>query len=146
MNPLKTIYCNQYFELKQQGKEANARKNGTILTTFALVLTLFAIYILWITFFPDAERTMNRFIRKTVGRTSGRMFGKIGAGILMIISYVLVRYTIGTAKSYQNTINYFDKLSSWEQEKISKKGFKLFIFSIVLIAVSLASLLIKTYI
>lgn len=146
MNLLKTIYCNQYFELKQKGKEASARKNGTILTTLALVLVLFAIYILWITFFPDAERTMNRFVRKTIGRTSGRMLGKILALVLMTVSYLLIRYTLGTVKSYQKTITVFSKLSADEQERISKKGLKIFLMSIAFLGITLVSVLIKTYI
>ncbi|MEM6719447.1 MAG: hypothetical protein AAF611_09045 [Bacteroidota bacterium] len=146
MNLLASIYCNQYFELKQKGKEASARYNGTILTTFALVLVLFAIYILLVTFLPDVEKEMNRFVRKTVGRTSGRLFGKILAGVLMVVSYLGIRYTLGTEKRYQKMIQTFEKLPFSVQEQISKKGLKTFIAAIVFIGIALLSLLIKTYI
>ncbi|MEM6686386.1 MAG: hypothetical protein AAF617_11440 [Bacteroidota bacterium] len=146
MNILASIYCNQYFELKKKGKEARARYNGTILTTFALVIVLFASYILMITFFPDAEKEVNRFVRKTVGRTSGRMFGKILAGVLMIVSYLSIRYTLGTEKNYQKMIQTFEQLPVSSQEQISKKGLQTFIATIIFIGIALLALLLKTYI
>jgi len=146
MNLLASIYCNQYFELKKKGKEASARYNGTILTTFALVLILFAIYIFMVTFFPDVEKEMNRFVRKTVGRTSGRMFGKILALVLMVIAYLSIRFTLGTEKRYQKIVQTFEKLPVSNQKQISKKGLQTFIAAIIFIGIALLALLIKTYI
>lgn len=146
MNIFKAIYCNQYFELKQKGKEVQARYNGTILTSIALVLILFGTYIFLITWFPDIERAINRAIRKVVGRTTGRMMGKLIAFVFMVISYVVIRWTIGTQRNYEQLITTFDKMPIHDQEKISKKGLKAFIGTIVFIVISLIGLLVKTYI
>ena len=130
MNLLKAIYCNQYYELKQKGKEVSARENGTALTAVALMLSVFALLLLSILFVPGLEKDINHFIIDLFGMRSGKTAGKyLGIGIIAIC-WPIIRFTLGTESSYNKTIHEFESLNKEEQLKISKKGLYTFIAAV----------------
>ncbi len=88
-------------------------------------------------FIPDFADAFADSIKDVFGRKNGRALGKIVAVIPFLIFLPLVRYTLGTQKSYQSTINQFENQSKDSQRKISRRGL---IFAIV----SFASLFIAT--
>ena len=148
MNLFGALYCNQYYKLKEQGKEHTAQKNGTILATVALVLFLFGLFMLLISLVPDFEREMNGIFRKVFGvrRSSGRAIGQIIGLLLFASAYPMVKFTVGPDNVYQRTISYFESLTETEQLAISKKGFQFFISSIVATAIGLLTVMIETYV
>ena len=137
MNPFKALYCNQYYELEPKGKGNTAKKMGTILSTIALVLFLFSLFFLLITFFPDIEKDMDKFFRNAFGRRTGRAIGKFIALALFVIAYPLIRVTLGTEKSYQKTITRFNSKTQLEKEQISKKGLVFFVSSIITVVITI---------
>lgn len=146
MNLFKAIYCNQYFSLKKQGKEFFARKNGHIIATVSIILYAFSVFLLLMTFVPDFDREMSRFFRKTFGGANGKFIGQLITLLLFVSVYPLLKFTIGSNRIYNKTIEKFSKLPEEEQQKVSDKGLAFFILSIVSIFISFIAILIKTYV
>lgn len=146
MNSLKSIYWYTYYELKQKGKAHNARKQGTLLTTVAILLFIMAVFFLLIVFMPDFEKDVNRFLKPYFGRNAGKFLGQIGALILLLIIYPIVNLTIGSSKSYYKYITENSLTSQDEQKTLSKKGIKNFFIPLILFFIALISLFIKTFI
>jgi hypothetical protein len=147
MNPLKAIYWNQYYELKQKGKAHVARKQGTLLVTIAITLIIFSIFYLLMVLVPDFEKETNRFLKRSFGRNLGRSIGKILAILLIIIIYPIINFTIGSTKTYHdNIVKSSLLLSADEQKELSKKGLKMFILPVILFGIAMIALLIKTFI
>jgi len=146
MSPFKAIYWNQYFELKKKQKESAARANGTGIVTMTIVMFLFAIFMLLMTFYPDFERDTSRFVSKSFGRNSGKMIGQMGIILLILIIYPLIKYTIGTRNYFFRTVVKYSILSQDEQKQISKKGMKYFIGSILLFVLSIITMIIKSFV
>ncbi|WP_406684624.1 DUF3784 domain-containing protein [Seonamhaeicola sp. MEBiC1930] len=136
MNVFKALYCNQYYELEPQGKADTAKKMGTVLNAVAIMLILLSIFFLLLTFVPDFERELNKMFKSAFGRRSGRAVGKFVGLAIVALAFPVIRYTLGTEKSYQNIIAEFKSKSAEEQAQISKKGLQFFIRVIVLIAIS----------
>ncbi len=137
MNILKQLYCNQYYELKPQGKEASALDNGTKLVTIALVLYALSISFLLILIFPDLKDFFEDILQDIFGRRSGRTIGQIIAALFFASFYFLVKLTLGKKESYENTIAEFETLVEEEQKKISKNGLIFFVLGIGIFAVSM---------
>ncbi|WP_412983970.1 hypothetical protein [Pontimicrobium sp. IMCC45349] len=135
MNVFKALYCNQYYELKPQGKEDTAQKMGTILSTIALVLFLLSAFFLLMTFMPDFEKELYRFFKSAFGRRTGKAIGKFAGILCLLIGYPIIKFTVGTNKSYNTTITEFNNKSIEEQKQISKKGLKFFVSSVAIIII-----------
>lgn len=136
-HPLKAIYCNQYFSLKPRGKVGLAREYGTALSTVAVMLVLFALYMTTISLFPGVEKTAHELIKDIFGFKTGQSAGQILGLFLVFVSWPIVRFTVGTAESYQNTIEQFLKLSAEEQQKVSKYGIGCFMGSVIIFGAGL---------
>ena len=129
-HPLKAIYCNQYYELKPKGKADRAKENGTVLSAVAVMLLVFAVFLITISFFPDVEKASRDLIKDVFGFRTGKSAGKILGLFLVFISWPFVRFTVGTEQSYQNTISTFEAMDAEEQQKVSKYGLWSFIAAI----------------
>lgn len=137
MNLFKAIYCNQYFELREKGKENAAQKNGSVLASIALMLFFISLAFILMIVFPDFDHAFERFFRDIFGRSAGKIAAKIVVVILFASSFLIIKLTLGRDSSYAKIINDFEALSAKEQRSVSKKGLIFFISSIVLVIVSL---------
>ncbi|MCB0661936.1 MAG: hypothetical protein KDC24_04305 [Saprospiraceae bacterium] len=135
-HPLKAIYCNQYYELKPKGKAHSAKENGTALSAVAVMLLVFATFLITISFFPDVEKASRDLIQDVFGIKTGKSAGKILGLFLVFISWPFVRYTVGTEHSYQETISAFEALGPEEQQKVSKYGLWSFVATIGIFALA----------
>lgn len=136
MNIFKALYCNQYYELKPQGKEASARSNGTRLLTVSMALNIITLVVVIMVFSEDFTEAFGDVIKDVFGRRTGRSVGKIVALVPFLISLPLIRYTLGRESSYNALIKYFEGLSPEAQKRISKKGLQYFVMSMVAMALS----------
>ena len=137
MNLFKAIYCNQYFELKPKGKENSAKKNGTVLSAIALLLYFFSVFFILLLLFPDLGREIEGVFKDVFGRRAGRMAAKISVGVIMVLCFLIVKFTLDKDSVYNKTITEFESMSCEQQANISKQGLIFFVTSIVLIIVSL---------
>ncbi len=130
MNLLQSLYCNQYLDLKKQGKEYAANKNGNIIVTVALlcnVLTMFFLLAFLSNVFADV---MGDTVRNFFGGSSGKTIGRLIAIILMLIIYPVVTNTVGKKENYDSTIAEFEVLPAEEQKAVAKRGLIYFFGSI----------------
>ena len=139
MNLLKSVYCNQYYELKPKGKGHAARANGTGLVTIGLIVNFFTVLLLAITISPDLGKYLQGVFIDMVGRQSGKGMGQTLAFLVVMFIYPWVKFTMGTQQNYQQTIDAFEKLSAEEQLQVSKKGLQYFIISLGLVIGSLVA-------
>ena len=137
MNLFKAIYCNQYFELKPKGKENSAKKNGTVLSAIALLLYFFSVFFILLLLFPDLGREIEGVFKDVFGRRAGRMAAKISVAVIMVLCFLIVKFTLDKDSVYNKTITEFESMSCEQQANISKQGLIFFVTSIVLIIVSL---------
>lgn len=143
MNVFKALYCNQYYELEPKGKADTAKKMGTILNAVAIMLILLSIFFLLVVIIPDFDRALNKMFKSAFGRRSGRAVGKFIGLIIVALAFPIVRYTLGTERSYNKTINEFKSKSAQEQEAISKRGLKFFINVAIFLGVSFLAVVVK---
>lgn len=144
MNPFQKLICNQYYELKQKGKEDVAKKQSVILSTIMLVILLLGTFMFLFAVFPSFEDKMRRLKKDIFGSYGGKSIGKLMVIVLFLISYPIIKITVGTEKYYHKTITYFNSLSSLEKEIISKKGIYSFFYTILFAVISVVILIIRT--
>src|SRR5688500_12393192 len=115
MNLFQSIYCNQYAELKRNGRDATkARKNGIILIAAMLVLDVFLFMMLINTFAQDsaAGKSMIKFFEQF---GSGRNTGKLLGAVLFFLIIGVVYITIGKQNYFDKTITKFEDLDEATQ-------------------------------
>jgi hypothetical protein len=130
MNLLQSLYCNQYLELKQQGKESAANKNGNVIATVSLfcnVVTVLMLLSVLSNFFADY---MGDAIRNVFHGSSGRMVGRLIAIIGLALTFPIVKFTVGKKEYFDKTIATFEALPEAEQKAASKRGLIYFFGSI----------------
>lgn len=142
MNLLQALYCNQYHELKPKGKADLAIKNGTALTTIALVLNLLTIVFLLVLLVPDFADFMEDLMKDIFGRRRGRTIGMLIAGIPFLLLYPAIRFTMGRNASFERLVARFEDLPEARQEAISRRGKLYFFVSLGAIFVPIAGFII----
>lgn len=140
MNVFKALYANQYYELKPKGKEAAARSNGTRILGLCLSIDFILLAVVVMVISPDLADAFSDLIKDLFGRRQGRQVAKVVVLIPFLIFLPLVRYTLGTATSYEGIITEFDSITEAEQKRISKKGliFAIVSFANIFIAAAMA--------
>ena len=139
MNPLKRIYCNQYYELKAKGKAHMAMSMGTKLAGIALVFVTLGLFYFLLGAWPGFNDGFDDLSKDLFGRRSGRLVGKFVAGLFFLVCYFLVRFTLGRKSSYERTIAEFDALDQATREGISKSGLIIFVASVVIFGVGIVT-------
>ncbi|HAA15244.1 MAG TPA: hypothetical protein DCE41_27530 [Cytophagales bacterium] len=134
MNLIQALYCNQYFELKPKGKADMAKKNGTALTAIALVMYVFGFIFLAMIISPGLDEAMGDLLKDIFGRRQGRMVGRLVALVVFAAIFGIVKLVWDREPVYQATIQQFERMPEGEQARISKKGFRFFVFSLPSIA------------
>lgn len=127
MNIFQAIYCNQYAELKRNGRDVSkARKNGILLITAMLVLDLFLLMMLINIFADDSSigiTIKKLFSQLPTGRQSGRLIGIV----LFVIVVSMVYVTVGRKEYFNKSILRFEALDEPMQKDIEKKA-TIFVF------------------
>ena len=123
--------------MKQKGKEEKA-----LVTANVLVATMFcflggSLFFLQMIFFPDYEGF--NFIFDSLPTGSDKLNGKILGLLFLLIFFLIVRFTIGTKKSYEKSIAVFEQLPPEEQHRLARRGNVLFIGTVVLLLFSMFS-------
>lgn len=136
MTLLQSLYCNQYYDLKKQGKEYAAHKNGNITVTVSLLFNVCTVFFL-LAFLSDSfadfiGHGFKHFFQGITGKGMGRLI----ALLLMATIYPIVIYTVGKKENFDKTIAAFEAMSDAEQKEVSSKGIKYFFGSIGIAFVS----------
>ncbi|MCP4122322.1 MAG: hypothetical protein GY751_11260 [Bacteroidetes bacterium] len=139
MNVFKSLYCNQYYELKPKGKAHAARQNGTGLVTVGILFNLFVLLRIIALIIPEAGEVIVDSIDSVFGNLSGRSTGKIIALIPMGLIYFIVRHTLGNKINYDRMITSFETLDAQTQKRISDKGRNYFFISLGLLVIPIVS-------
>ena len=130
MNLLQSLYCNQYLELKQQGKESAANKNGNVIATVCLFCNVITVLLLLSVLSNVFADYMGDTIRNVFHGSSGRMTGRLIAIIGLVLIFPIVKFTVGRKENFDKTIATFEALPEAEQKAVSKRGLIYFFGSI----------------
>ena len=130
MNLLQSLYCNQYLELKQQGKESAANKNGNVIATVSLFCNGITVLLLLSVLSNVFADYMGDTIRNVFHGSSGRMVGRLIAIIGLALVFPIVKFTVGRKENFDKTIATFEALPEAEQKVVSKRGLIYFFGSI----------------
>lgn len=102
MTFLEMLYGSQYNEIHQRGKDGNkGRLNGNIFLSALVILFLFAILMVCISFVPGFEASVTKFVRSIFGYSNGKTAGKLLAIPLLIIIYLIVSGTVGNERNFK---------------------------------------------
>jgi len=137
---LQSLYWNQYYELKQKGKEQAARKNGTVLSTVAIMANSSVLLGFLIFFFPDIGDGIMDLLEDAFGPRGGRTMGQILGAILFASIYFVIHFTLGKPEKFDRMMESFLSLSEEEQLIASKQGLRYFMISLLLVALPLLQL------
>jgi hypothetical protein len=99
MNWIETIYCSQYYELKQKGRDPmKARLNGTLLTTVMLLLATVVLV--------KAGQKYIPWHLPTDSNISGKSLGFVA----LVVVGGIINFTIGSEKRYRKMITQWQQL------------------------------------
>lgn len=136
MNVFQALYCNQYFELKPKGREAEGRSYGTRLLTITIGLNIITLVVLAMVVSADFTDAFADTVTDFFGRRSGRSVGQLLALIPFLIALPIVRYTLGRKQSYKALISRFEVLSAERQKQVSQRGLYYFKASLIIFLIA----------
>ncbi len=123
MNWIETVYCSQYYELKQNGRNpAKARLNGTLLTAVILLLAVVVLFKLSGKLFPRHIQGNSLLLN-----LSGKTIGKIAGMAALLLVYGILSVTIGSKSRYQKMITHWEQLPDEVLKATIKKSLILFV-------------------
>ena len=121
MTFLETLYGSQYYEIHQKGRDGNkGRLNGNLFLSALIILFLFAILMVCISFVPGFEPAMTKFIRSIFGYSTGKSVGKLLAIPLMAIIYFIVSVTAGSQENFKRKVESFMQYPDEQKKKANK--------------------------
>ncbi|MGG9962217.1 hypothetical protein [Ferruginibacter sp. SUN106] len=130
MNWIETVYCSQYYELKEKGRDPmKARLNGTLLTATMLLLAGVVLFKLGYKYIPwqlPADSNIS-------GKAMGQVLGLAG----LVIVGGIINFTIGSQKQYLKMIERWQQLPDDVLKATIKKSLRYFliVFAAFLFAV-----------
>ena len=78
MTFLEAMYRGQYYEIHQKGKDGKkGRLNANLFLSALIILFIFVVIIICITFVPGFNKGAAKSIEKIFGYSSGRSIGKL---------------------------------------------------------------------
>ncbi len=142
MKFLEALYGSQYYEIHQKGRDGNkGRLNGNIFLSALIILLVFAIFMICVSFIPGFEETMTRKIRAVFGYSTGKSIGKLLAIPLFAIIYVILLMTVGTAKNFQNYVQNFMQYPDEIKKKANAKLLiPFFVLGLIVFGLAMAKL------
>ena len=122
MTFLEALYGSQYYEIHQKGRDGNkGRLNGNIFLAVLVILFLFAVLIICISFAPGFNEMLTKSIRNVFGYSTGKSIGKILAIPLMAIIYFILAKTIGSEENFKKKVKAFMQYPDEIKKKANKK-------------------------
>ncbi|MFT5619002.1 MAG: hypothetical protein ACI85I_002239 [Arenicella sp.] len=121
--------------LELNSPEATPRAIGTILASVMIVMWLFSLAFL--TFPFGLGEGIIDGLQSVFGYSTGKTIGRVSATVLFIIIYPLVKYTIGSQKSYNTIIESYLKTPQENRGEIAGKGLSYLIISIIVFVVAI---------
>jgi hypothetical protein len=108
MTFLEALYGSQYYEIHQKGRDGNkGRLNGNLFLSALVILFLFAVIMIGISFVPGFNETITKSIRNIFGYSTGKSIGKLLAIPLMLIIYFILSKTVGSEESFRKNVDAF---------------------------------------
>ncbi len=136
MNLLQCLYCNQYLDLKKQGKEYAANTNGNIVVTVSLFCNVMTVIFLFSVLSGPFADLMGDTVKNAFQNDNGKMVGRMIGIIGLAMIFPFVKFTIGKKENFDKTIAVFESMTEAEQNATSKRGLVYFFGSIGAIIVS----------
>ena len=122
MTFLEALYGSQYFEIHQRGRDGSkGRLNGNIFLTALVILFLFAVLMICISFVPGFNEMLTRSIRNIFGYSTGKSIGKLLAVPLMAIIYFILAKTVGSEENFKRKVEAFLQYPDEIKKKANKK-------------------------
>lgn len=122
MTFLEALYGGQYNEIKQRGGNTDsARMNGNLFLMAFVIICLFLMIAIPVTFSESLNDSLTHFLHKMFGYSSGKAIGRLLAIPLMVIIYFVLTLTVGNKSNYQKHIQGFENCSDDEKRNASKK-------------------------
>ena len=76
INILRSVYCDQYRELKQNGKEQRALENRTRILTISVAFNVISIVVIFMVISENFAYAFGDLIEDIFGRKTGRSIGR----------------------------------------------------------------------
>jgi len=122
MTFLEALYGSQYNEIHQRGKDGNkGRLNGNLFLSALIILFIFAVLMICISFVPGFNETITKGIRNIFGYSTGRSIGKLLAIPAFAIIYLIVLKTVGTKSNFKNKVDAFMQYPDEVKKKANAK-------------------------
>jgi len=122
MTFLEALYGSQYYEIHQRGKDGNkGRLNGNLFLSALIILFIFAVLMICISFVPGFNETITKGIRNIFGYSTGRSIGKLLAIPAFAIIYLIVLKTVGTKSNFKNKVDAFMQYPDEVKKKANAK-------------------------
>lgn len=136
MTYLQALYGGQHRDLKKQGYDgAKARFNGNLFLTAFIIVVLFLLIAILVTFVPAINESFTRTLHKVFGYSSGKTIGKLLAIPLMAVIYVAVTNTVGAQQNYERLVVEFNQLPEDVQAQANKTLLLPFFVALALLTV-----------
>jgi NADH:ubiquinone oxidoreductase subunit 6 (subunit J) len=122
MTFLETLYGSQYYEINQKGRDGNkGRLNANLFLSALIVLFVFAVIMICISFVPGFNETLSKSIRNILGGSSGRSIGRLLAIPLFAVIYFTTSLTAGNKESFKRKVEAFMQQPDEIKKKANKK-------------------------
>lgn len=142
MTFLESLYGSQYYEISQKGRDGNkGRLNGNLFLSALIILFIFAMLMICISFVPGFNETMTRGLRNIFGYSTGRSIGKLLAIPVFAIIYFIVLKTVGTETNFKNKVDAFMQYPDEVKKKANAKLLiPFFILGVIVFGLAIAKL------
>ena len=142
MTFLEALYGSQYYEIHQKGKDGNkGRLNGNLFLSALIILFIFAVLMVCISFVPGFNESMTKSIRSVFGYSSGKTIGKLLALPVFGILYFIIVKTVGTEASFKNKVDVFMQYPDEVKKKANAKLLiPFFILGVIVFGLAIAKL------
>ena len=123
MTFLEALYGSQYYEIHQKGRDGNkGRLNGNLLLAALVVLFVFAVVMLCISFEPGFNETLTRTSLNIFGQTKASAIRKILAIPLTASVYILLSITAGSKENFDRKVDAFMQYPDEIKKNANKKA------------------------
>ena len=119
MTFLETLYGSQYYEISQKGRDGNkGRLNANIFLSALVILFLFAVVMICISFVPGFNASLTKSIRNIFGYSSGRSIGRLLGIPLFAVIYFSASISVGNKKNFKTKVEKFMQ----QPDEVKKKA------------------------
>ena len=142
MTFLEALYGSQYYEIHQKGKDGNkGRLNGNLFLSALIILFIFAVLMVCISFVPGFNESVTKSVRSIFGYSSGKTIGKLLAIPALAIIYFIILKTVGTETSFRTKVDAFMQYPDEVKKKANAKLLiPFFILGVIVFGLAIAKL------